>query len=326
MNSKERVTAAIKFLTPDRLPVDIPVLGLSDFYHVGWKQIGTGDRAMLRTVDEWGCVWGRTEMKNMGQVIEHPLNNWSDLDHFRWPNPDDPSLYDGMEERLQGAGDRFVMTGLFMVLFERLHALRGFQNTLEDLYLERENIEMLADRIVEYDLRVFENIAARLPGAIDGIQFTDDWGTELNSFISPALFDALFKPRYRRIFDACHANDWSIILHSCGKVDPLLESWIDVGLDAVNLQQPRVFDIEGVGRQFAGRICFSSLCDIQHTLPFKGKAEIEEEAALLLKHWTTPQGGFILSDYGDGEAIGVAEEKKRWMLDAFLANDPWIAK
>lgn len=51
--------------------------------------------------------------------------------------------------------------------------------------------------------------------------------------------------------------------------------------------------------------------------------EIREEARLLLEHWATPQGGFILSDYGDGGAIGVELEKKQIMLDAFLEIDPF---
>jgi hypothetical protein len=112
-------------------------------------------------------------------------------------------------------------------------------------------------------------------------------------------------------------------MHSCGRINAILESLIEIGLDVINLQQPRALGIEELGQQFRGRICFESLCDIQHTLPFKGAKEIREEALLLLKHWASPSGGFILSDYGDGQAIGAELEKKRIMLDAFLEADPW---
>jgi len=73
-------------------------------------------------------------------------------------------------------------------------------------------------------------------------------------------------------------------------------------------------------------VCFESLCDIQHTLPFKGEDEIREEAQFLLEHWTTPDGGFVLSDYEDGESIGITFEKKQIMLNAFLEGDPWKAE
>jgi hypothetical protein len=55
----------------------------------------------------------------------------------------------------------------------------------------------------------------------------------------------------------------------------------------------------------------------------KGADEIRAEAALLLERWGTPRGGFILSDYGDGRAIGVELEKKQVMLNAFLDADRW---
>jgi len=184
-------------------------------------------------------------------------------------------------------------------------------------------MEMLADRIVEFNLGIIDNISRRFPGSIHGFTFSDDWGTEQATFISPQLWDEFFKPRYKRMFDAIHAVGWHVWMHSCGKVNAILGSLVDIGLDVINLQQPTVLGIEEIGGEFRGRICFSSLCDIQHTLPFKGAEEIREEARLLLRHWAAPNGGFILSDYGDGRAIGVELEKKRIMLDAFLEADPW---
>lgn len=323
MSSYEVVRRAIEFQGPERLPLRFEALGLSDVHNVRWNQIGTGDKEKPQTLDEWGCLWARSEVTNMGQVKGHPLADWQALERYRWPDPDDPAFYEGMEGRFAGSEGKYVSTGIFMLLFERMHALHGFENTLADLYLERERIEMLADRIVEFDLGIIRNVARRFPDSIHGFGFTDDWGTQQAVFIRPQLWDEFFKPRYRRIFDAIHEAGWHVWMHSCGKVNAILEGLIEVGLDVINLQQPRALGVEEIGRQFRGRICFESLCDIQHTLPFKGADEIRQEARLLLQHWTVPEGGFILSDYGDGQAIGVELEKKRIMLDAFLEADPW---
>jgi hypothetical protein len=323
MSPYEVVRRAIEFQGPGRLPLRFEALGLSDVHNVAWNQIGTGDKEKPQTLDEWGCLWARSEVTNMGQVKGHPLADWRALEHYRWPDPDDTAFYEGMERRFAGSDGKYVSTGIFMLLFERMHALHGFENTLADLYLERERIEMLADRIVEFDLGIIRNVARRFPDSIHGFGFTDDWGTQQAVFIRPQLWDEFFKPRYRCIFDAIHEAGWHVWMHSCGKINAILEGLIDVGLDVINLQQPRALGIEEIGRRFRGRICFESLCDIQHTLPFKGAEEIREEAGLLLQHWAVPEGGFILSDYGDGQAIGVELEKKRVMLDAFLEADPW---
>lgn len=323
MSSYEVVRRAIEFERPERLPLRFDALGLSDVHNIGWNQIGTGDNRLRESLDEWGCLWVRSEVDNMGQVKGHPLADWNTWDSFSWPDPDDPAFYAGMEERFTGSVGKYNLTSIFMLLFERMHTLHGFENTLMDLYLERERIERLADRIVEFDLGIIENIARRYPGQIHGLSFTDDWGTQQNAFISLNLWNDFFRPRYQRLFEAIHAAGWHVWMHSCGKVNSLLEGFIEIGLNVVNLQQPRALGIEEIGRQFRGRLCFESLCDIQQTLPFKGAAEISAEAHLLLEQWATPSGGFILSDYGDGQAIGVPLEKKQIMLNAFLEADPW---
>jgi hypothetical protein len=327
LSSYEVVRRAVEFGTPDRLPLRFDSLGISDIHNVGWNQIGTGDHLKLHTLDEWGCLWERNpDTRNMGQVKGFPLANWADLAHYRWPDPDNPAYFEGMEARFHGSDGKYISTGIFMLLFERMHSLHGFENTLTDLYLERKRMEDLADRIVAFDLRLMENISARFPGQIHALGFTDDWGTQQNLMIPPKLWDDFFKPRYRKLFDAMHAYGWHVWMHSCGKVNAILPGLIEIGVNVVNLQQPRALGVEEIGRQFRGKVCFESLCDIQQTLPFRDDDYIRGEARLLLEHWSTPSGGFILSDYGDGRAIGVPLEKKQVMLEAFLQASPWSAR
>ncbi len=323
MSSYEVVRRSIEFQRPDRLPLQFDVFGMNDFQYVKWNQIGVGDKKLSYTVDEWGCGWQRSEIPNMGQVKFHPLAGKTDLKNHPWPDPDAVAFYQGMEERFEGSEGKYVTTGIFMLLFERMHALLGFERTLAGLVLEREWMETLADRIVAFDLAIIRNIAKRFPGKIHGFNFTDDWGTQQALFIKLNLWQDFFKPRYKKIFDAIHANGWHVWMHSCGKINAILNDLIEIGLDIIEPQQPRTLGIEEIGRQFRGKVCFASLCDIQQTLPFKPDDQIRAEAELLLKHWAAPDGGFILIDYGDGEALGVSLDKKKVMLEAFLNADPW---
>ena len=326
MNSFEIVKRAIEFNYPERLPCEFSVMGFSDTHSVNWNQIGVGDKSKKETYDEWGCLWTRTEQANMGQVKGHPLPDWGLIDRFTWPDPCNADFYKGMEQRFAGSEGKYIITEIFMLLFERMHSLRGFENTLMDLHLEKENIDKLADRIVEFDIALIENISSRFPGQIHALRLTDDWGTELSTFISPKLWEEFFKPRYKRIFDAARKAGWHIWMHTCGKVTGIVDGLIDIGVDVLNLQQPRIFGVEEFGRRFAGKVCFSTLCDIQHTLPFKGERDIVEEARLLIDCWGTEKGGLILSDYGDGKAIGVPDFKKKIMFDAFMKYDKWIQR
>ena len=322
-SSLECVKRAIYFQKPDRLPVHFDVFGNSDFYGVGWNQIGTGNRALHHTVDEWGCTWSRSDVKNMGLVTGHPLDDWDKLNGYIWPDPDDDRLYEGMKERFAGSKGKYVKTYIFALLFERLHHLHGFQNTLIDMYEEPETVNMVLDRIVDFNVRIIENISSRFPGMIHGLDFTDDWGTELDAFISVKMFEEFFAPRYKIIFDACKAAGWDVWMHSCGKINSLIPSLIDCGVTALNMLQPLTNGIHEIGERFSGKVSFYTCCDIQRTMVNGTDEEIENEAILLMNEWGTENGGFILSDYGDVDAIGSTIEKTRVMYDAFLKHDRW---
>jgi hypothetical protein len=89
--------------------------------------------------------------------------------------------------------------------------------------------------------------------------------------------------------------------------------------------------IEEIGRRYAGKICFTGGCDNQKTLPFGTREEIREEARLLLKHWATPQGGFIgpgcsMIEARGGTALeqyGLPLQSVLAMLEAFREFDPY---
>ncbi|MCJ7736626.1 MAG: hypothetical protein MUQ10_04835, partial [Anaerolineae bacterium] len=79
MTGYEVVSRAIEFEGPDRLPLRYGPPEMNDFHGVGWNQTGTGDRETGASLDQWGCLWVRTEMRNMGQVKGHPLSSWGKM-------------------------------------------------------------------------------------------------------------------------------------------------------------------------------------------------------------------------------------------------------
>jgi uroporphyrinogen-III decarboxylase len=255
---------------------------------------------------------------NMGQPLGHNLTSWDLLDEIRFPDPHDDNRFAAVEERLQSAGDKYVMCGVGFTFFERMHYLRGMTDLLADLYENPKRVHELAERVLAFPVGIAEEIGRRFRGRIHGFGMTDDWGTQQAAFTSLPMFREFFKPYYRRLFDAIHEAGMHAWMHSCGHVNDIVGEWIDCGLDVVNLQQPTNLGIVEMGERYRGRICFESLCDIQMTLPWKSAEEIRAEARLLIEHWATPRGGFVLSDYGDGAAIGVPIEKKRIMLQEFL--------
>jgi len=320
MTSREIVRRAVEFDTPERLPIICAALGINDVYGVGCKP-SAGWEPSRPNEDEWGCVREKPDadsgVVNMGQPKGHPLTDWTMLDEINFPDPTDDSRWDHMEEALAGAGDKYVRIGCGFTFFERMHYLRGFEQLLVDMHTEPEMVRELAERVIAYPIGLAREVGKRFRGRIDGMSMTDDWGTQTQTIVSMPMWREFFKDGYQRLFDAIHDAGMHAWMHSCGHVNDVIEEWIDCGLDSVNLQQPTNLGIEEIGRLYRGRICFESLCDIQMTLPFGSDDDVRREAKLLLEHWATPEGGFVLSDYGDGRAIGVSDERKMVMLRAF---------
>ena len=321
MTSYEIVRRAVEFDSPERIAIRFGSMGLDDTYGIGIAP-AEGWTPREPNADEWGCVWhyppAGSGVVNMGQPKGHPLTSWDMIDQIAWPDPGDDARYAPIEAALANAGDKYVMVGVGFTFFERMHYLRGFVELLADMHVYPDKVHDLAERVLAFPAGVARQIGKRFKGRIHGFAMTDDWGTQQATFVSIPMWQEFFKQRYKRLFDAIHEAGMHAWMHSCGHVNDVVGEWIECGLDVVNLQQPTNLGIEEMGEMYRGSICFESLCDIQATLPFKSADEIRAEAALLLEHWATPQGGFVLSDYGDGNAIGVPIEKKRVMLQAFI--------
>jgi hypothetical protein len=57
--------------------------------------------------------------------------------------------------------------------------------------------------------------------------------------------------------------------------------------------------------------------DIQATLPRGDADAVAQEARMLVRHWSTPDGGLVAFDYGDPEALGVKPGLAEVMFRAF---------
>ncbi len=322
LSRREIVRRAIEFESPPRIPfwqhalTDVPD-DVCDCWEMDRAKAGWFfDKA---AEDDWGCGWAVTPTcKNMGQVVRHPLEDWLKLDTYRPPDPRDPFYFSRIEESFAAAGDRYVALSCHFNLFERLHMLHGFPQTLADLYYEPAKIEKVLDMILEFKLGLFAELHRRYPGRIDGLFCTDDWGTQQAPFIRGQMFRDFFLHRYRVLTDAAHGYGWHYILHSCGKVNALIPNFLEMGVDVLNLEQPQTYGIEELGRQFAGKTCFLTTADIQTTMPGGNLEKIRAEVRELVDHWATPRGGFIVFNYGFDEAIGTTPKATATMFHEFV--------
>lgn len=330
MQAKEIVRKAIEFDYPPRLPFftgnywqkrlsnlvpdfpnDICDCWEMDRQKAGWFFDNP-------TEDDWGCGWEATELKNMGQVVYHPLSDWKKLETYQPPNPKDPFYFERIENIINDAEDQYVMLSSHFNLLERMQMLRGFENALMDFYTEPAKVERILDMILDFKIAHFEELHHRFGNQINGLFLTDDWGTQSSTFISVDMFRHFFQKRYTRLAEAIHSHGWHFILHSCGRINDFVPLFIECGIDVLNMQQPQTYGLKEFGQKFAGKICFLSNVDIQSTLPKQNVEAIQKETQDLIQYWSKPEGGFIVFNPDDSsQSIGTTDEAVEAMFRAF---------
>ena len=178
MTAREVVTRAIEFRRPPRLPIN----GhgeLSDITWVGYDMIQPQRAIGYPGMDQWTCWWDRSEVQNMGQVKGHPLEDVSRMKRFPWPDGDDARRYVSTWKWLDelcwpAKRDKYVIAGIFMILWERMHTLHGFENCMMDLMDDTPEIHELAERILEYDIQIVRNMHRICGSSVQGFSFSED--------------------------------------------------------------------------------------------------------------------------------------------------------
>ena len=312
--SRELVIQTVHFQSPARLPYDLPEPWGSDFCMVDMYPSPDNRPLGVSAFDEWGAYWENIGVSRLGEVKDFPLKDWSQFDQLHIPDIHDPIRWcalDGLRER---AGDRFILASGISI-YERVHFIRGLENTWMDIHEHPEELGRLIDILVEMNLASIQKYAA---AGADGLIFCDDWGLQSRLMISPKAWRAIWKPRYARIFAAAHEAGLLTFMHSCGYIVDILDDLIEIGLDAIHMDQQENMGLELLGQRFGGRLTFFAPVDIQKTMVYGTPDEIRAYCHKMNTLLGRPTGGFIPRWYGDPAGAGHTQTAIAAMCDEFV--------
>ena len=259
-------------------------LGAGECYRDRFRPPG-----QTRWQDEWGVRW---EYHDSGaRVVGGPLTEgYHLLDGLALPDPLEPARFDAADAKLAQRGGRYTRGNVWMCLFERMWMFRGFDEMLMDPYLDQANFLRLRDLLVEINLGFIDQWLAR---GIDGIFFSDDWGTQRTLLMNPDDWRRLYRPAYERMFRRVRDGGAHVWLHSCGNVKAIIPDLIDVGLSVLNPVQPLAMDIGELAREFGGKVCFYGAIDTQGELITGSPAEVKDHVRHTVDTLGAFNGGYI---------------------------------
>ena len=233
------------------------------------------------------------------EVVKCPLENAqsvSDIERYPFPDAYAPGRFDKAKIDINKYGkDYFVIGDVEISLFELAWHLTGLEKYLTAMMCDEPWLEPLNDMVEEWST----GLALQLVKAgVDAIWFGEDLGTQTSTLISPDDWRIKFKPRHKRMIEKLRQEnpDIIIIMHSDGAVAPLLDDFIELGVDVYNPVQPNVpgSDPQELKDKYGDRLCFFGGIDQQELLPSGNipniESEIRKRIAILGKN-----GGYLLA-------------------------------
>jgi len=311
MTSRERVQAALRFSSPDRVPRDLwalPYISLFRRHELdavlerfpvdfGRPELtpGTGGDEMENLgkpgtyVDEWGSVWHVGEPGIIGEVKQPALDDWSKLATFQPPWETIRNRDVSRANASCAESDKFMLSAVCARPFERLQFVRGSENVYVDLAYDTKELRTLLEMIHEFYL---EDVSWWAKSDVDAVFLMDDWGTSHTLLISPEMWRAVFKPLYKDYCDIIHEAGKYVFFHSDGHIEAIYGDLIEVGVDALN-SQLFCMDIEGLAARYKGKITFWGELDRQRVMPFGTPDEVRESVLRVRRALDDGTGGVI---------------------------------
>ena len=252
-------------------------------------------------IDEWGIKRGKNPYYY--DMVAHPLENLSldDLDEYPWPDPKDPTRYEGLREEVRNAYETtdfaLVADMIYGGIFECAWWLRGFEKFNVDMYKNPEFAEALLDKIVSLYMQIYERYLGEVGEYVEVVELGDDVGAQNGPIMSPALLRKYIKPRWKQLYDLIHSKtDAKIFHHSCGSIYPFIPDLIEAGVDILNPVQPLAANMEigKIKEEFAEKLTLHGGVDIQQALPLGSPNDVVEEVKRVIRS-AAPHGGYILA-------------------------------
>ncbi len=330
MTSREIVRRAIEFETPPRIPYSFVEPARGDFFELATLESALPGRGL----DEGGCAkrvgesyrdqWGvgkRVTGYSWDEVIDHPLKNPGTVANYDLPDVAAPQRFDWLGPFIASAGaaGKYVVAGDPVLMYERLQALVGFEQLLKMPYTAPEALVALLDGLADLTVDVIAQLSR--VGGVDGFMTWQDLASQTGPHLDVRSFRRYFKPRYERIVAAAHAAAMHFIWHSCGRVNDLIAEMVDIGVDVVQLDQPRLSGYRETSQRFGGQICFWNTLDIQWSTGCRiGAREVCDEIASMVGAFRSDRGGLMVRQYPLPADIGLSREFLAVSARAFRAN------
>ncbi len=204
--------------------------------------------------DHWGITWRKESPQPhmMPFPIDHPIGHELEgIKSFASPPLDHETRFADLAHLRCPANELLVGEHPF-ALYERAWLIAGMQNLLAAMASHPERVDHLFAVLGDFEYDIAQ---AYLELPVEAAWISDDYGMNSALMFSPAMWRRFVRPHLKRIVDLYHERNVLVVLHSCGNITPLIEDFLEVGVDVIDPLQPHCNNLDMIRRKTSGRMC-----------------------------------------------------------------------
>lgn len=250
-----------------------------------------------RTVED-SAVLKRETGREFQDEQTGPIMSWEDFEKYPWPDPDAPHAAADLEwyqEHLPE--DMTIIGGYTAHLCEELTWLMGYETFAFALLQQPDLVQAISDRLREYYTAVLKRYLEF--DRVEIIWATDDMGFKTSLLFSPEHMIRYVLSTHKLLGQMTHDAGRPYILHSCGKLDSIMDYIIDeVKVDGKHSFEDTIEDIRDAKRTWGRKIAVLGGMDVDF-LCRADEQEIRKRVRNIIDV-CQPGGGFAL---GTGNTV-----------------------
>jgi uroporphyrinogen decarboxylase len=182
--------------------------------------------------------------------------------------------------------------------FERAIAMQGMDVFLLNMAMYPEFARALLFKITEVCKSLMGSFLEKLGDHVDIIKIGDDLGTQDRLLISPQMYREILKPLHADFIQFIKERTKAkIFFHTDGDVFPLIDDFIEMGVDILNPIQTsagKMSDLEGLKKHYGKNIVLCGGIDTHRVLPFGTPNSVREEVRRVIQ-LLGPDGGYMVA-------------------------------
>jgi uroporphyrinogen decarboxylase len=263
--------------------------------------------------DRWGVIRG-IGPEQVPYPVKGPIESMEDLKNYAPPDPEDPSLLDGLDELVDRYKGKKPIVWIGRDAFFNPAFLRGIESYLMDYILNPELVHALVELCQAFDLRVTERA---IEAGVDIVVLGDDYADKNGPMMSPEHFRRFILPGLKRAIKSAREAGACVIKHTDGNIWPILDDILEAAPDGINPLEPAAgMDIGRVKDYCGDRVAIIGNIDCGELLSRRSEEEVRETVKRTIQT-AAPGGGYLMSSSNSIHS-SVKPENYKAMVDTLM--------